>query len=139
MGLWSEFLERQEAARSAGTHAATLQRSGQFIPQVVERNGLSEAEEKKQRVKQCTDAGVYKGLEAAALWGGLALAGTLAAVRFSPWFAHNFNYTGRALIPCAGMVGAYFVVSEKTILECTRRTSKEANDAGRRARALQQQ
>lgn len=47
-------------------------------------------------------AGVYKGLESAALWGGLALAGTLAAVRFSPWFAHNFNYTARALIPCAG-------------------------------------
>lgn len=60
MGLWSDFLESQEAVRSLGPHAEQSLRSGLFIPQVVERNGLSEAEEKKRRVKQCTDGESHK-------------------------------------------------------------------------------
>jgi hypothetical protein len=58
MGVWAEYLQRQEDMRSAGMHAEASdgQRPLRFIPQALESEpAAAEIDERKRRVKQCTD------------------------------------------------------------------------------------
>lgn len=58
MGVWAEYLQRQEEMRSAGMHAeaSDCQKPRRFIPQVLESEpAAAEIDERKRRVKQCTD------------------------------------------------------------------------------------
>ncbi|KAG0559398.1 hypothetical protein M758_10G099200 [Ceratodon purpureus] len=94
-----------------------------MIPSPVEDKDvkLSIAEEKALRAQQCTDEGFKAGLKAA-LWACVfSTVPTLAAVRFVPWAKANINYTGQALIISSATISTYFVVTEQTMLECSRK------------------
>lgn len=95
-----------------------------MIPSPVEQDkdiNRRLAEEKIARAKHCTDEGIKAGLKAAAYACAFSAIPTLAAVRFVPWAKANINYTGQALIISAATISTYFVVTEQTILECSRK------------------
>ncbi|OAE22482.1 hypothetical protein AXG93_4697s1190 [Marchantia polymorpha subsp. ruderalis] len=68
-------------------------------------------------------AGVRAGLEAAVYAVIASSIPTLAATRMIPWAKANLNYTAQALIISSATVATYFVVTEKTILACSREAS----------------
>ncbi|XP_057421419.1 early nodulin-93-like [Lotus japonicus] len=85
----------------------------------------SPAEESKLlRSKQCTNEGVRAGLKAATIACVASAVPTLAAVRMIPWAKANLNYTAQALIISAASIASYFIVADKTILECARKNAR---------------
>uniref|UniRef100_A0A0C9SA51 TSA: Wollemia nobilis Ref_Wollemi_Transcript_4879_736 transcribed RNA sequence n=1 Tax=Wollemia nobilis TaxID=56998 RepID=A0A0C9SA51_9CONI len=86
---------------------------------------LSFEEEKAIRAKHCTDEGVREGAKAAAIACVASAIPTLIGVRVIPWAKANLNYTAQALIISASSVAAYFIVAEKTILECSRKNTRD--------------
>ncbi|KAL3690218.1 hypothetical protein R1sor_016527 [Riccia sorocarpa] len=97
------------------------------VDSVLHRDGKhstnAEEERRLARAHECTNAGVKAGLEAGTYAGVISSIGTFAGVRFIPWAKANLNYTAQALIISAATVGTYFVVTEKTILACSRDAS----------------
>eukprot|EP00252_Welwitschia_mirabilis_P010369 TRINITY_DN23600_c0_g1_i1.p1 TRINITY_DN23600_c0_g1~~TRINITY_DN23600_c0_g1_i1.p1 ORF type:complete len:124 (-),score=10.89 TRINITY_DN23600_c0_g1_i1:221-592(-) len=85
-------------------------------------------EEKIKRAKRCTDEGVRAGFKAAVIAAVASAVPTLIGVRVIPWAKANLNYTAQALIISGASVGAYFIVAEKTILECSRRNTIDQYD-----------
>ncbi|KAJ7958842.1 early nodulin-93-like [Quillaja saponaria] len=85
----------------------------------------SPAEERKiLRSKKCTDEGIRAGLKAASIACVASAVPTLVAVCKIPWAKANLNYTAQALIISAASIASYFIVADKTILDCARRSSK---------------
>ncbi|KAL2610388.1 hypothetical protein R1flu_028961 [Riccia fluitans] len=83
----------------------------------------AEEERRLTRARDCTNAGVKAGVEAGAYAAVVSSVATFAGVRFIPWAKANLNYTAQALIISAATVGTYFIVTEKTILACSREGS----------------
>jgi hypothetical protein len=77
--------------------------------------------------------GVKAGAKAAVVACIASAVPTLAAVRMVPWAKANLNYTGQSLIICAATVATYFIVTEQTILECSRNASMTALEKSRAA------
>ncbi|MCO5612924.1 hypothetical protein L7F22_067197, partial [Adiantum nelumboides] len=75
--------------------------------------------------------GVKAGAKAGAAAFVLTAIPTIAAGRYVPWVKANLNYTAKALIISAASLATYFIVSDKTILECARTTSYEKIQAER--------
>ncbi|KAH7283826.1 hypothetical protein KP509_34G025500 [Ceratopteris richardii] len=78
--------------------------------------------------RNCAD-----GANAAAKAFVLATIPTIIGARTIPWAKANLNYTAQALIISAATLATYFIVSDKTILECARETSYERIQAERKA------
>lgn len=90
---------------------------------------LTFEEEKVSRAKRCTDEGVREGVKAAGIACVASAIPTLIGVRVIPWAKANLNYTAQALIISAASIASYFIVAEKTILECSRQnTIKQYKD-----------
>lgn len=106
-----------------------VKRQSFLIPSPHENNNntaqrqLTYEEEKVSRAKRCTDEGVREGLKAAGIACVTSSIPTLVGVRVIPWAKANLNYTAQALIISAASIAAYFIVAEKTILECSRQNT----------------
>ncbi|KAH7283825.1 hypothetical protein KP509_34G025500 [Ceratopteris richardii] len=83
--------------------------------------------------RNCADEGAKAGANAAAKAFVLATIPTIIGARTIPWAKANLNYTAQALIISAATLATYFIVSDKTILECARETSYERIQAERKA------
>ncbi|KAG6545457.1 hypothetical protein Mapa_013057 [Marchantia paleacea] len=83
----------------------------------------TEEEVRLARARECTDAGVRAGVEAAVYALIASSIPTIAATRMIPWAKANLNYTAQALIISSATVATYFIVTEKTILACSREAS----------------
>ncbi|KAI5084805.1 hypothetical protein GOP47_0000974 [Adiantum capillus-veneris] len=77
--------------------------------------------------------GAKAGAKAGAAAFVLTAIPTIAAPRYIPWAKAHLNYTAQALIISAASLATYFIVSDKTILECARTTSYERIQAERAA------
>lgn len=86
---------------------------------------LAYEEEKILRARRCTDEGVREGVKAAGIACVASAIPTLVGVRVIPWAKANLNYTAQALIISASSIAAYFIVAEKSILECSRRNTMD--------------
>ncbi|KAH7372713.1 hypothetical protein KP509_17G017400 [Ceratopteris richardii] len=90
------------------------------------------AEERRAiAAKNCADEAAKAGAKAAAIAFIVVSIPTVVGVRMIPWAKANLNHTAQALIVSAATVATYFIVSDKTILECARVTSYERIQAER--------
>lgn len=107
-------------------------------PSALPKEGTLEAETyRKTKAKKCVDAGVAAGTNSAA-WTCIATAiPTLYGARAIPWAKANLNYTAQALIISSATIAAYFITSEKTIMECTK-SSSWADVEARRSQSSKQ-
>ncbi|KAF3788731.1 Early nodulin-93 [Nymphaea thermarum] len=94
------------------------------IPSPHESPKLSYQQQKDLNAKRCTEAGVRAGMKAAGAAAVGSAIPTLIGVRVIPWAKANLNHTAQALIISAASTAAYFITSDKTILECARRNSR---------------
>lgn len=121
-------------AQKSGGSSARQGSFAFFIPAVVESNPHYD-EDKKARAKHCVDVGVRAGLQKALIACGLTAVPTILGARTIPWARHNLNYTAQALIISAATIATYFIVTEQTIMECTKATSWADVRAARAAAA----
>ncbi|CAN6441334.1 unnamed protein product [Victoria cruziana] len=103
-------------------------RESLLIPSPAEKPQLSFEQQRVLNTKQCTAEGVREGLKAAAIAGVASAVPTLIGVRVIPWAKANLNYTAQALIISSAAIAAYFIVADKTILECARRNTRANYD-----------
>lgn len=86
-------------------------------------------DEKLSRAKRCNDEGVKEGVKTAGIACVASAIPTLISVRVIPWAKENLNYTAQTLIISTASIASYFIVAEKTILECSRQnTIKQYKD-----------
>lgn len=106
-----------------------------IIPSPNEPDAAADAiaQYRASMARNCTEEGVRAGTRAAATACVLTAIPTLIGARVIPWAKSNLNYTAQALIISAATIAAYFVVADKTILECARSTSYERIQAERAA------
>uniref|UniRef100_A0A7I4AXP9 Early nodulin 93 ENOD93 protein n=2 Tax=Physcomitrium patens TaxID=3218 RepID=A0A7I4AXP9_PHYPA len=91
-----------------------------MIPSAVEDS------ERAARARHCTDEGAKAGFKAACIAFVASSIPTLTAVRMFPKVKASLNYTGQALIVSAASIASYFIVSDQTIHECSRKSSYAA-------------